>query len=96
LGVVVFVAEKNEEREREREREKGRLLDHKLNITDGFTDEFKSIGNSVCKNDTSVYILIFFILSFPTVIPLVYTKKIFSSVFINGYYKGIFNRKNSP
>jgi len=49
------------EKWRETEREKGCLLDHKLNITNGFTDKFKSIGNSVCKNDTSVYILIFFI-----------------------------------
>ena len=54
LGVglcVLFVAEKNGGRRRnEGVREEGRLSGHKLNNTDGF----KSIDNSVCKNDMSV------------------------------------------
>jgi hypothetical protein len=37
-----------------------------------------------------------FISFFSTVILSVYTERIFSSVYIDGYYKGIFSRKNSP
>jgi hypothetical protein len=40
-GVVLFVAEKNERRRINwGERKEGCLSGHKLNITDGFTDEF--------------------------------------------------------
>jgi len=55
------------------------------------TDEFKSINNFVCKKNKSSYFFIFFI-----VIPSIYTDEIFSLVFIDGYYEGIFNQKNSP
>jgi hypothetical protein len=57
---VLFVAEKNKARNgNEREREEGRSLGHKLNITDGITDEFKHVGNFVCKNDMPSYFLVF-------------------------------------
>ena len=36
------------------------MLGHKLNIINEFTDEFKSIDNSVCKNNKSSYFLAFF------------------------------------
>jgi hypothetical protein len=68
------------------------LLGHKLNITNGCTGEFKSIGNSVYKNNMSLYFLpIFFIVPFSTVI----TKIIFLSVFTDGYCGGILSWENS-
>ena len=69
------------------------MLGHKLNITNGCTGEFKSIGNSVCKNNVLLYFLpIFFIVPFFTVI----TERIFSSVFTDGYCGGILSWENSP
>ena len=53
---VLFVAEKNEGRRRNEVRSSG----HKSNITNEFTDEFKSASNSICKNNTSSYFLTFF------------------------------------
>jgi hypothetical protein len=47
---------------------------------------FKSVGNSICKNNTSLYFLGFFSI----IILSVYIKKIFLSIFTNEY------RKNSP
>ena len=53
-GFVVSVAEINEGKRKNRGgRKEGRTSGHKLNITNGFTDGFKSIGNSVYKNNTS-------------------------------------------
>jgi len=46
----LFVAQKNWGRRRNGGgRENGRSLDHKLNITNEFTDGFKSVGNSSVK-----------------------------------------------
>jgi hypothetical protein len=59
------------------------------------TDEFKSVNTFVYKNNTLSYFLIFFIPSFITVIPSIYTDEIFSLVFIDGNCEGIFNQKNS-
>jgi len=53
---VLFVAEKNKGRRRNEVRSSG----HKSNITNEFIDEFKSVGNLICKNDTSSYFLTFF------------------------------------
>jgi len=53
---VLFVAEKNKGRRRNEVRSSG----HKSNITNKFIDEFKSVGNLICKNDTSSYFLTFF------------------------------------
>ena len=54
-------------------------------------DRFKLIRKSVCKNNMSSYFLVFFfILSFLIVIPLVYIKKIFTSVFIDVYSKRLY------
>ena len=45
-GVVLFVAQKNWGRKRNGGgREEGPSLDHKLNITNEFTDRFKYVGN---------------------------------------------------
>jgi hypothetical protein len=60
---VLFVAKKNRGRRRnERRREEGRSSSHELNITNGFTDRFKSFNNFVCKNNTPSYFLVFFYL----------------------------------
>lgn len=55
--------------------------------------KFKSIGNYVCKNNLSSYFLALFSHSLSTVIPLIYNKVIFVSMFIDGYYKDIFSQK---
>jgi hypothetical protein len=60
-GVMVFFVEKNGGiRRNGGGRDKGCLLGHKLNIIDRFTDEFKSIDNSIYKNDMSSYFLSFY------------------------------------
>jgi len=62
---------------------------HNLNITDGFMNGYcwqvYSIVIFVCKNNTSLYLIDFFIPSFPTVISLIYTDKKISSVFTSRY-----------
>jgi hypothetical protein len=48
--VVLFVVEKNTGSKRNGGgRQKNRSLGHKLNITDEFTNKFKSVGNFICK-----------------------------------------------
>jgi hypothetical protein len=89
---VLFVAKKNRGRRRnERRREEGRSSSHELNITNGFTDGFKSFNNFVCKNNTPSYFLFFFINYFFTIIFLIYTERIFLSVFIDRYNECIFS-----
>jgi len=96
---VLFVAEKNGGKIRnEGGRDEGCSLGHKLNITDRLIDGFKSVGNFICKIEFSQKELIYF----PTEIVfafffhslfsyynslLVHTKRIFPSVFTDGYNK---------
>ena len=95
-GIVLIVVEKNRWRRRnERGRKECCSSCHKLNITDGFTNGFnrwfKFIDSFVCKNDIIILFCYFFIF-FSTI----YTDRVFTSVFIDWYYKVIFSRKNSP
>jgi hypothetical protein len=64
---------------------------HKLNVIDKFTKKIKFVGKSIYKNDTLLYILIiFFISSLFIIISLMYIKKIFLLIFINGDNKELF------
>jgi lipopolysaccharide biosynthesis protein len=85
--------EEEEEMEEGEMRVAGQVINYILqtDLLMDLTDEFKSINNFVCKKNKSSYFFIFFI-----VIPSIYTDEIFSLVFIDGYYEGIFNQKNSP
>jgi hypothetical protein len=75
-----------------------------MDLLTNLINEFKSIGNFVCNPlgiycffiMSSYFLFIFFIHSFSIVILLVYIKKIFLSVFTDGYCEYIFNQKNSP
>jgi len=63
---MVFFVEKNGGiRRNGGGRKEGLSSGHKLNIIDRFTDEFKSIDNSIYKNDLSSYFFIFFSFCFP-------------------------------
>jgi hypothetical protein len=78
----VFVEKNGGIRRNGGERDEGCLSGHKLNIIDRFTDEFKSINNSICKNDMSSYFLSFYHFFFSHCNSLsIYQENIFVSVY---------------
>jgi len=80
-----------EDEEETRGAGKGHSSYHKLNVIDKFTKKIKFVGKSIYKNDTLLYILIiFFISSLFIIISLMYIKKIFLLIFINGDNKELF------